>query len=264
MNNDRKIIFFDVDGTILSHRTSRISESTRSAIKAVQKNGHLACLNTGRTLAEMEQEITGIGFDGYVCGCGTYISLGSSVLLHHTLQPELIIRLLEDFRRYRLDAVLEGTKAVYYDALLQNPFFIKVRDDQIRVHGFSVRTFDDRDIEGDKFCILPQKGGDLKSFFKKYKNVFEFIDRGHDFFEIVPAGFSKATGIRFLEEHLGIPHENTYALGDSSNDLPMLNYVRHSIAMGNSSEEVRKEASFVTEDVDRDGVAHALRHYHII
>lgn len=261
---NKKMIFFDVDGTILSHRNFHISESTRNAIKTAQRNGHLAFVNTGRSLAELDGEITGIGFDGYICGCGTYISYQNSVLLHRTIDSVLTRTLIADFDRYQLDAVLEGTSAIYYDAGVKNSFFIKVRDSQLHKHGLRVLTFEEPDIECDKFCVIPREGGNLPGFYEKYKSVFEFIDRGFQFYEIVPLGFSKATGIRFLEEHLQIPHENTFAFGDSSNDLSMLNYVKNSIAMGNSSEEVLKMASYITEDVDRDGVAQALSHYQII
>lgn len=261
---DQKMIFFDVDGTILSHRNYHISDSTKRAIQAAQANGHLAFVNTGRTLAEIESEITDIGFDGYVCGCGTYISLEGSVLLHQALPDDLVQSIIEDLRRYRLEAVFEGTRAIYYDSRIKNPFFIQVRDSQIHQHGFDIRTFEDPDIECDKFCLIPSEDGDLQSFRSKYEEIFEFIDRGHNFYEIVPIGLSKATGIQFLEEHLGIAHENTYALGDSTNDLSMLTYVTHSIAMGNSQEEVLKMASFVTEDVDQNGIEAALRHYGFI
>ncbi len=260
----RNMIFFDVDGTILSHKSHHISESTKDAIKTAQNNGHLAFVNTGRTMAEIEGEITGIGFDGYVCGCGTYISYQNTVLLHHTIDPALIRRLLADFDQYRLDAVLEGTDAIYYDSEVKNPFFMKIRDSQLHSHHFRVLTFQEPEIRCDKFCIIPRDGGDLQGFFQKYSSQFEVIDRGNHFYEIVPLGYSKATGIRFLEEQLSIPHENTYALGDSSNDLSMLNYVAYSIAMGNSSKEVLQQASYITEDVDRDGVAQALRHFHLV
>lgn len=258
------MIFFDVDGTILSHRNNHISDSTKRAIHAAQENGHLAFLNTGRTLAEIEKEITDIGFDGYVCGCGTYISLKDSILLHQVLPDGLVHNIIEDLHSHRLEAVFEGTKAIYYDSRVKNPFFIQVRDMQIQQHGLDIRTFEDPDIECDKFCLIPSEYGDLQSFREKYEARFEFIDRGHNFYEIVPAGFSKATGIQFLEKHLGIAHENTYALGDSTNDLSMLTYVAHSIAMGNSQHEVLKMASFVTKDVDQNGVEAALRHFGII
>ncbi len=261
---DRKMIFFDVDGTIVSHRDYHISESTIRAIKKAQQNGHLAFVNTGRTPAEIERAITDVGFDGYVCGCGTHITLGSNVLLSQLLSPELVQHLIEDFRSYRLEAILEGTRALYYDTRLMNPYLLQIRDLQLHKHGFPISTFEDPSIECNKFCVIPEVNGDMQGFYEKYKDLFEFIDRGFNFYEIVPAGFSKATGIRFLEEHLGIPHENTYALGDSSNDLSMLNYVNTSIAMGNSQEAILNLASFVTADVDQNGVELALQHFRLI
>jgi Cof subfamily protein (haloacid dehalogenase superfamily) len=120
------------------------------------------------------------------------------------------------------------------------------------------------DISVDKFCIFPTSIEGFQAFCDKYQNVLDFIDRGEGFFEVIPKGYSKASGIEFLINYLNIPHENTFAIGDSSNDLPMLEYVKHSIAMGNASKVVLDMASFVTKDVDEDGIAFALKHFHII
>lgn len=70
---NKKMIFFDIDGTILHEKTRTIPQSTLSAIKKARENGHLAFINTGRTFFNLTDDILGIGFDGYVCGCGTYI-----------------------------------------------------------------------------------------------------------------------------------------------------------------------------------------------
>lgn len=83
-------------------------------------------------------------------------------------------------------------------------------------------------------------------------------------YEVVPKNHSKATGIEFLLSHLNIPHENTYSLGDGANDLSMLEYVQHSIGMGNSSDDIKGIVSYQTKDVDQDGVAVALKHFNII
>ena len=63
------------------------------------------------------------------------------------------------------------------------------------------------------------------------------IDRGGNFREFVPYHYSKATGIQFLLDHFALSGENAYAFGDSNNDLPMLLYVPHSVAMGNATPE---------------------------
>lgn len=258
------ILFFDIDGTILSHRTFTISDSTKNAIVQARKNGHLAFLNTGRTSAEMGNDILDVGFDGCVYGCGTRIVYQDKELLHVTLPDNLIPGLIEDLRNYKIEAIFEGTNAIYYENTYTNPIAQRIKYDHVNRHSFRVESWEAPDISVDKFCIWPTSQAGLAAFCEKYQNVLDFIDRGEGFYEVVPKGYSKATGIEFLIKHLNIPYENTFALGDSSNDLPMLEYVKHSIAMGNASKVVLDMASFVTKDVDEDGIEFALKHFNII
>ena len=45
----KKVLFFDIDGTLLSHRTLTIPESAKRAVRKAKENGHLIFINTGRT-----------------------------------------------------------------------------------------------------------------------------------------------------------------------------------------------------------------------
>lgn len=259
-----KIIFFDIDGTILSHRTNLISESTRTAIRKARENGHLAFINSGRTYAEIDEETKSIGFDGYVCGCGTYINYHGKDLLKAALPAAVCKSLVEDLRYYKLEAVLEGTDAVYYDFGSTYPVLLRQREIHQKEYHFNIQSWEAPDISFDKFCIWSGDPGKSNNFLEKYRDLFDFINREGSFYEIVPKGYSKASGIKFLLSYLDIPHENTYALGDGPNDLPMLQYVKYSIGMGNSDGGVPEIVSFLTKDVDQDGVEHALKHYQII
>ena len=73
MKNSRKIVFFDIDGTLTSEKDASIPESTVIAIQKARKNGHLMYINTGRCFQNVEKRFRDIGFDGFVCGCGTHI-----------------------------------------------------------------------------------------------------------------------------------------------------------------------------------------------
>lgn len=57
-----------------------------------------------------------------------------------------------------------------------------------------------------------------------FEHDLTFIDRGNGFYEVVPMGYSKASGMQFLMDHFAIAKEDTIAIGDSTNDLPMLSY----------------------------------------
>lgn len=83
-------------------------------------------------------------------------------------------------------------------------------------------------------------------------------------FHNIPQGTSKATGIDWLCRHMGIKNEDTYAIGDSVNDLDMLSFVGHGIAMGNGTPPAKEAAEFVTTDIYDDGIKHAMEHYGLI
>ncbi|VIS79739.1 HAD superfamily hydrolase [Streptococcus pneumoniae] len=68
----KKIIFLDVDGTIVDY-DNHIPDSAKIAIQQSRKNGHFVFLCTGRSKAEMPNEILDIGFDGIIGGNGSYI-----------------------------------------------------------------------------------------------------------------------------------------------------------------------------------------------
>ncbi|MCI5501534.1 MAG: HAD family hydrolase, partial [Lachnospiraceae bacterium] len=116
----------------------------------------------------------------------------------------------------------------------------------------------------DKFCVCLKKESDFKSFRKKYSQKLTFIDRGDDFWEIVPLGCSKASGMKYLMDYFKIPVEDTFAIGDSSNDLPMLEFAGTGIAMGNSSDIVFKHADYITDDILEDGIYNAMKHFKLI
>ena len=82
--------------------------------------------------------------------------------------------------------------------------------------------------------------------------------------EIIQKDYSKATAIQFMCDYLNLSLDDCYVIGDSTNDLSMLQYVRHSIAMGNSTPEILPYCEYVTTDIMEDGIANALKHYELI
>ncbi len=71
-------------------------------------------------------------------------------------------------------------------------------------------------------------------------------------------GVENAAAMQVLVEHAGISAEHTVALGDAKDDIPMFEFARVGVAMGNAGEEAQVAADFVTDDVDEHGLAHAF------
>ena len=263
---DKKIVFFDIDGTLVDEKSHDIPESTRKAIRELRANGHLAFINTGRPLSEISELHKSIEFDGFILGCGTNIDYNGEALLYKSLGKKLTKQITDDIILHKIDGVLEGRYGVYFDNLeniksKEVHYAIKVHKHEGIYKGL---TWYEDNIDADKLVIFINEESDFEGFHNKYKDTFEFIHRNDNFYELVPLGYSKASGIEFIINYLGIPFENTYAIGDSTNDLSMLKYVKHSIAMGNSTPALFDLVEYITTDIDKDGIFNALKHYKLI
>ncbi len=78
-------------------------------------------------------------------------------------------------------------------------------------------------------------------------------------FELVPAKVGKGRTLALMSLLQGVPLERCAAVGDSPNDLSMLEVVGTPIAMGNANPQVKAAARYVAADNGHDGVAEAIR-----
>lgn len=264
----KNLVFFDVDGTISTRKDSEyiIPESAIQAIKLLKENGNLCFINSGRTMSEMDSSILDIGMDGYVCGCGTYISYKDNLLFSKTIPYALGNEIIKDLEMCNVDWLLEGQQTIYYSSAMhqtQLGNFVKNMED-LSLSCSIVDPADAYNLDFDKFCVCLLPGSNFNYFASKYKDKFSIIDRSGGFYEVVPEGCSKATGMKYLMDYFDIMPENTYAAGDSTNDLPMIKFAGTGIAMGESPENVIKYADYVTDPVLGDGIYNAMKHFNLI
>ena len=77
--------------------------------------------------------------------------------------------------------------------------------------------------------------------------------------EIIRAGMNKAIGLQKIASHYNIPQDRIIAFGDEDNDLEMLQYAGHGVAMGNATDEVKNVANKKTKTNEEDGIAYYLK-----
>ena len=254
-----KIIFFDIDGTLICGGNERMSESTKEAIRIARANGHICMINTGRTKRLVGEEITGqVEFDGLLLGCGTEIEYRGERLMHKTFTLEESQAILDAMKKYHVDAVLEGCREDYAPRGAE-VFTQAFRDMAEEIAERKYDRYANAPGNFDKLYACAETPQGMDGMKRDLSGILDFIDREHGFHELVPCGYSKATAIRYITDYLKIPMEDTVAIGDSNNDLPMLQYAHTSIAMGNSSEQVLETADYITTDVDKDGIWNALK-----
>ena len=238
-----------------------VPPGTRAALRRARAAGHLLYVNTGRPLVNVGDDVRALGFDGYICGCGTYIESGGTELLYVTVPPALCRETVQLVRACGAAPLYERRDAFFFDPEARAlPVISEIRE-QFRLEGKNVgRTADDPDFSFDKFVIAYDAQSDLARFRKGIAPYFTFIDRGYGFAEMVPLQYSKQTGTEFILKHCGLRREDAYAIGDSLNDLPMLAGCGTGIAMGNG-EKLFPYADYVTADLRHDGVAQAMAHF---
>ena len=259
------ILFFDIDGTLITNDECHIfPEDTREAIAATRAKGNLAFINTGRVFCNVDEYIREAGFDGYVCGCGSYIRYDDKVLYHKTTHQDVCREIAIKCREFGINGLYEFADYTCIDGEMDNP------DRDVLANYFSsggrklVNDIFSDEFVFDKFSAWYTEESRLDDFKEYIGKYFHYIDREGNFCEMEPLGHSKATGIKFLLDYFGLEDDNAYVFGDGNNDLEMMNFVKHSICMKDGSEAALEAAEYVTGDVLDGGITKAMRYYGLL
>ena len=259
-----KYVFFDIDGTLWDE-TAIIPQSTKTAIKKLQENGHKALICTGRARGNVrDKQFEEIGFDGVIASCGNHVELNGEILYERILPFETVKKIYDITREYQMPIVMEGPKEQWLDECgFEDDIYIQYMINELKESALPLRECTN-DIRINKFSGLISQKTNYEAIKQSLEAEFDFLEHGGGVVEVVPKGTSKATGIEWLCNHLEIANEHTYAIGDSVNDLDMLQFVGHGIAMGNGTDAVKEISEYVTTDVKEDGIWNALKHYGLI
>ena len=270
-----KIIFLDIDGTLVDFE-SRMPKSAGKALKEAKKNGHRIAICTGRTYTGIYPWLLEFPFDGLVCSAGAYIKAADKVIYHHTMHWDRIQVLIELLSSHNAFYVLQGIDGGFADKRNQRKlkeFLTRRGIDTKKIlkdMAFTDKTMERVPIES---AIYFNADADIRQLQaridEKLDGYFQITGAsfGEDIMhsgEVTCRGINKATGIMRLMEHFHMDHSTSVAIGDGSNDFEMIRYAHTGIAMGNSVEELKKEADYVTDRIEEDGIYKAFIHFGFI
>lgn len=259
------VVFFDIDGTIIDDKTQVIPESAVRAVARLAERGHTPVINTGRPYSHIDPRIKDMAFQGYVCGCGMEVKLGDNWLYRKKPDSALCAYVEAQAERFGMQPVYEGDDGtIIYDPDHCSLHYIQEELGRMLKKGFTVCS---RETHPDfmKFITFSVNEQGQREFCRAMEPYFEIIDRGGgNFTEYVLKGCSKAGGMLALLEALGVPKEETLAIGDSTNDLPMFRTAAHTACLGGGMEELKAVSEFVTAPVLEDGIEKALEHFGLL
>lgn len=252
---EKSIIFFDIDGTLLDH-DKKLPQSTKEGIAALKRAGHEVAIATGRAPFTYEDLRKELDIQTYVSYNGQYVVLNGEVIHANSLDSDALEKLTETALQNRHPVVYmdhEDMKANVPEHSFINESFGSLKIERVPTHDPQYHI-GRKMYQSLLFC---EEGEELE-YEEKFKD-FDFVRWHPVSVDILPAGGSKAEGIKKVIEKLGYPAERQYAFGDGLNDVEMLTEVQNSVAMGNGVAEAKVAAKHVTKPVDEDGILHGLR-----
>lgn len=271
------LVILDLDGTIIDpYRHGPVSPGVGAAIAAVQTAGIPVTIATGRTLDYVREHIAPLGIvtpvvtmQGAVIGDPV-----SGHILHEVDIPLALARrvaawvdsqpyitafyFITDDGRTRILQNHSGPDVDFYDHVFGHPrdylehfvpLLASIDADSPRGAPLKFIVIEERQVYG--VNLLPE----LQARFSPGLT----ITRTHpQLVEGTAQGIDKGQGVLRLCAMLGVDPARVLAIGDSDNDIPMLEAAGYAVAMGNSSAGVLAVADYEAPSVADDGVAVAL------
>lgn len=251
----KKLIMFDIDGTLLDH-DKQLPASAKEAIYALKEKGHEVAIATGRAPYFINEVRKELEIDSFICFNGQYVEIEQEAIYKNPIDKELLVKLLEKANSNDHPLVYMGGEAlrstVEKHAEVEESFGtleIGVTNPEMDAYYFN---------HHEVFQTLLYCKASEESIYREAFPELTFI-RWHEYvLDVLPAGGSKANGIEQYIKRQGFKKEDVYAFGDNLNDLEMLQFVGHGVAMGNAPESVKDVAKYVTKDVDQGGIRYGL------
>ena len=253
----RKVFFFDYDGTLVHNSTKEIPASAMHALQELKKQGHLLFVNTGRTKGIVDPEIYDWPFDGMILGCGTYITYHDEVWMDEDIEECYHEKIQNILKKYHAEVFYEGKDHLYLSDPIQHESLVNMIA-RYKENGISILPDTTKHKSFSKLFVCMPDISHKDTFIDEMSTYFTYIDRGIDRCEFVPKGYSKATGIEFVCEKLDIQKEDCYVFGDSNNDMPMFEYISNSVLIGGENPELSKHVMYTSCEALEDGVEKAL------
>lgn len=275
---DIKLVALDLDGTLFDN-SSHISERNLTAIRSITDKGIHVVISTGRPFEGIpfdQIKGTGINYAITANGSGIYEISTGKCLYENAMDEELVTPILNFLltRDIHMDAFIGGkgytsVQCVETAQKLTVPSSIKNYIITTRTRLDNILQFiHENQLKVQKMTLnfYPAADGTLidretvRKFLVSNPSITT-VCGGYNNLEFTRADANKGVGLRKLAEILGVNPDATMAIGDTENDLAIIEAAGIGVAMGNATDAVKARADYVTTTNTKDGVAAAIEHF---
>lgn len=251
-----KAVFFDVDGTLVSHTKRNVPESTKIVMEKLKEKGIKRILATGRHMSEIAMlPIENMEFDAYIMLNGQLcLDSSKNIILENSisgLDKEYLIKL---FREKVVPIMFVEKDEMYINFINDN---VVVAQDAISTPLPDIKEYTGNEI----YQVILYADEETENIISK--NLVESkITRWNEYaLDVISFSGGKELGIKEYLKINNINKEETMAFGDGENDIDMLKLVGIGVAMGNAEDCVKESADYITSSVDDDGIMKAFNKF---
>jgi len=264
----KALLAADMDFTLLSPGKD-IPEGNKEAIRALKESSVAFTIATGRSsflvgsfAEDLEIDVPIITSNG-----GSLFDASARKQFESKDFEDAKIRSLLGFLMEKsADATLYSDEGIFFAPDSTRQYFVEAYNAKVAPAKRSPmieigRSFVDNERLPKFNKILIQSADpDILSILSSDPDL-EVISSGPNLFDVMRAGVSKGNALLSLAGYLGVPEKNTFAIGDSDNDISMIESAAYGIAVGNATESVKAVASYITANYDSLGFAKAVYEY---
>lgn len=262
-----KMIVLDMDDTLLRDDHT-VSERTQKALMNAQEMGVKVVLASGRPTYAMVDVAKQLKLDYY----GSFIlSFNGAKIINAKTNEELFSSTLSPQTAHRLYDISKrenvGIQTYVGDSIITetpNPY----SDIEAEITGLPLHIIDDfkESVTEPVVKVLMLEDGEKlvhveKKLQEEMRGELSVMRSKPYFLEFTENGVTKGSSIEQLIEKLDIKREEVIAVGDSYNDLSMIQFAGFGVAMDNAPDDIKEEADYVTDSNLNDGVAKVVEEF---
>lgn len=266
-----KIVFTDVDGTLLDS-WGNVSQDNINACVSVQQQNIPVVINTGRygaNAVKIAKLIKANQHQGYAIGNdGAEIwSFEKNKWIYLSqIEARTANKLAKWLLEYHKDILLNfsGLNNMYVNRLYSK--WGKWLE-HLEISILQIKSFNDIKENISKIMVILEQywnSDQIKQFIDNFENEFPeltIVQYHTNFFSIGNKNIDKGSAITWLTKYLGINVKNAIAIGDSFNDLPMFEVVGHPVVMDNAHQAIKSYGEWIAPNNDNHGVSRTIEHY---
>lgn len=251
-----KALFFDIDGTLFDGKSKSVLPSTIKLLNILsKKEGYDLYLSTGRsfeTLGTIKNYLN--YFKGLNLSNGQEIYINQNLVYEGYIKKEEVKELLKKSveRNTPLGLITKDEIEINFITDEGSKYFSTFIKPDVKI-----LNYEQFDLNKGVYQIWLFASNDIIKIYKKEFPNLDIIKWGNYGADIIPANASKAEGIKYIQNLMGYSTENMYAFGDGDNDVKMFKVVGTSVCMGNGSSLAKESSTFITDNIENDGLYNA-------